>query len=589
MNNSTLVDTISEYDEDLYYEDHSEFENYDENDLYGDSEYDMTHREARISNLSHAAYYDDDDIENKNMNQKFSSAKLTIPQEFKFSLRKRTSENKTEDTLLQIQQKLFSECTFQPQINPLPTTVNKTRLKNLSKIPFFERAMMWKQKKEENAYNKAREQKQQEESDCSFHPRVNPMIPTNAYLGSTARDTPSARAKSGIHEKLYNDHLKRESKLKQQHEKLKQDRMKDTCTFKPQITKKSARAKPRYMQPKGLSQIQREQAKMDAEQHFSFKPKINKRKVKKTSGANVYLTQPAFERLYAASKQDTSTPRPQSARPRSTLNISVASEAGTPRQVKTRYNSTEKPVYGFGSSSKRPLSARSTPGKNPTENLTSFDDFWRRHQGREAKKQEKLKYIAASMESQHKPHLNRASLAMAKKRGRQSIYERAIAKEKEKKAKAKKIAEQDLKKCTFQPKINRVSKKMQGRTVEEMSQGDYQRAKLRTQERKLQLQKKDDEHSYKPQLNSYKKVQSCLRVNSSDTAAYLKRVQDMEEKRLQKLKEMQDNQKRREMENCTFKPQVHEAPEYISKIAASMALLKTQQSPRGTPSRVTWK
>ena len=120
---------------------------------------------------------------------------------------------------------------------------------------------------------------------------------------------------------------------------------------------------------------------------------------------------------------------------------------------------------------------------------------------------------------------------------------------------------------SFKPKINRASRELRGRSWHEMSYGDM------TRQGEAQLTVKRDVeyrntslYTYKPQLNAVPGVESRLKI-SSDPHNYLARVEHEQRRAQQEQSRTAQELREKELEECTFQPLIHEAPEFVKRIA----------------------
>ena len=141
--------------------------------------------------------------------------------------------------------------------------------------------------------------------------------------------------------------------------------------------------------------------------------------------------------------------------------------------------------------------------------------------------------------------------------------------------------------CTFAPQINGDARARRPRTVDELSAGDAQR---RSQAHAVLKQRAETQATesltFKPEINAVSGVQSRLKV-FSEPESYLARVRQhmaLKEKVTACVREAEEAL---ELQECTFHPQTHEAPAYVTRIAKSMQLAKAA---RPEPERVQeWK
>ena len=142
--------------------------------------------------------------------------------------------------------------------------------------------------------------------------------------------------------------------------------------------------------------------------------------------------------------------------------------------------------------------------------------------------------------------------------------------------------------CTFAPRITEAAHTRRGRTATEMSDGDRQRKEQAAERRRVAAElHAEGEHTFKPTINAVPGVQSRLKV-ASEPESYLARVQQhmrLKDKVTECVRAAEEAQLMRE---CTFHPETHEAPAYVTRIAKSMALAKAGREP-DAPERPGWR
>lgn len=76
----------------------------------------------------------------------------------------------------------------------------------------------------------------------------------------------------------------------------------------------------------------------------------------------------------------------------------------------------------------------------------------------------------------------------------------------------------------------------------------------------------------------------------SEPETYIARVQQEQMEHDRKMIQHQIEQEDAELEECTFQPEIHQAPGYVTRIARSMALSRSENTPRQPkkPER-TWR
>lgn len=134
---------------------------------------------------------------------------------------------------------------------------------------------------------------------------------------------------------------------------------------------------------------------------------------------------------------------------------------------------------------------------------------------------------------------------------------------------------------TFAPKINTKSGKLRSRSTYELSRGDQYRKEASMRLTKLQQEQQElDENTFKPQIFTQNYQKSGGGQNhkkpslAADPATYLNKHRDAqmekENLRVQELKKREEE----ETKECSFTPQTIDCPEYVKRIAKSMAIVR---------------
>lgn len=146
---------------------------------------------------------------------------------------------------------------------------------------------------------------------------------------------------------------------------------------------------------------------------------------------------------------------------------------------------------------------------------------------------------------------------------------------------------------TFKPSISKTASKLKGRSWAELSIGDAMRREaLQEAERQKALQKEFEETTFQPSISKMHGVSGKLRI-LDDADNYLKRVEvvilcSLFDNKMDKLSrelrtETEWSEKRnKEMQECSFRPEVHDAPDYIKRIART---IKSVKKPKVIPKR----
>ena len=127
--------------------------------------------------------------------------------------------------------------------------------------------------------------------------------------------------------------------------------------------------------------------------------------------------------------------------------------------------------------------------------------------------------------------------------------------------------------CTFKPRINDDAKARRPRSALEMSRGDS--LKRETTARLMKLKAEQDELAgltFKPDINATRS-EGRLRI-LSEPETYIQRLQKESKMFSDRQRRAVQEQEMKEFAECTFRPEVHEAPAYVKRIAHSMALTR---------------
>jgi hypothetical protein len=118
-----------------------------------------------------------------------------------------------------------------------------------------------------------------------------------------------------------------------------------------------------------------------------------------------------------------------------------------------------------------------------------------------------------------------------------------------------------------------------GRSVDELSYGDAMRRKAHLEALRLQAEQRELEGAtFQPQLFTSSlgdKVNGRLRI-LSDSDSYIDRLREERNLKQEKALVLARERERKELENCTFRPQIHDAPDYVKRIAKAVSLSRKQ-------------
>lgn len=144
--------------------------------------------------------------------------------------------------------------------------------------------------------------------------------------------------------------------------------------------------------------------------------------------------------------------------------------------------------------------------------------------------------------------------------------------------------------CTFRPAINPASKVLAPRTATQLSRGDQLRRETSLRMKRLALEAASLEGAtFAPQINERSKYTPGRLRLSTEPDTYLQRLAQEAAAAAEKARVQAAEAADEELANCTFAPEVHDAPEYVKRIARSMAMSRAMQPQDKQPSRPEWR
>ncbi|EFC48910.1 predicted protein [Naegleria gruberi] len=453
-----------------------------------------------------------------------TSSSLTKVREFNLQTEKRSRIINND-----IVKKEEKECTFRPKINSTSSSIVQCD-------KFHDRLVKWQEKKRKETERKREELLQEENTQCTFKPKVFSV---------------SSNTESDACIKLFNSATKLVEKKKHNIKKLEQEEMKE-CSFKPSISGDPS------VQSRYLDQSKKSTSTVEDEE-CTFQPNIRK----SIGGQNSsYLKSNPFERLSKVNRS----------RMEFDEKDSLLDELTDLESVDSSNQSSWQ--------SSRPSSAPSSRGGRAYQasveetSRKTFKDFIDRQQNTMKRKEQKINFIKSNMEHSHKPSINKTSIDLAKNRSKTPFEERVKNEINRKKLNERQQSALAEKNCTFQPQINKTSKQLPSRGVEELSKGDLNLKQKKIEQTKKVLERSEfKDVTFKPKTNNGTKAKSILKL-STEPETYIERITQYKERNEYKKKMMLLSKEQKELEECTFKPQIHDAPVYVKEIAKSMAFAR---------------
>lgn len=542
----------------------------------------------------------------------------------------------------------LDECTFRPKITPLPSqysnsTVAYRQIESLAasrgfegsaaSVPFNDRVSAWEKAKREELVKAAEERAKKELEECTFTPK----------LSATSREVAKARGGGNndqvdIHERLFresfvggnNGHsaiaarqfsgsasfaaqdaaLNESSTLRgrdsavravgmlstgrplypgiemsgtpvaamsgHQHAGLDSIEQKQLaeCTFQPKVnTVLDARpVRSRYRDPtptrgRGTSETPSADGRPppplpSGVAECTFMPQTNNVRPQTMPAAAVYVQVPIFERL---SKTQT------------------ASQREREREVQE----DQQRVLETQAALEAPIQ----PSLPSTARDPKLQEFLSRQEAAAAKKEADIEAQRQLNAPTLQPALCEKSLRIVRAKGSGRFLDRvvheSIAKEHDQMRTQAMLGNDP--ECTFAPAINPSSRAMRPRSVVDMSRGDALKRETAARLLRLKLEQEDLQGiTFKPAINERSRhTEGRLRI-LSEPESYVARVKAVQATQVDRIRRQMQQAEATELAECTFTPAVHSAPEYVSRIAQSMALARSVKQ-LAPPARPDWR
>ena len=220
-----------------------------------------------------------------------------------------------------------------------------------------------------------------------------------------------------------------------------------------------------------------------------------------------------------------------------------------------------------------------------------FKEFLGRQTQSQLKAQRGVEELARSTTPTFRPSLCRKSLELSERNSQGEFLDRVERDALRRAENEKNLSQHWEKNSTFTPQILPKSSKLRSRSVHELSEGDFVKLeqshgmlKHRTQ-RELMA-----ELTFTPKLSSRaKEARSYFSFaedsNVSVTDLY---VSSLERRKLQ-LEETEKQREQEQLSGCTFSPKTKRCPDYIKRIAKSMALVRAAKQAELEKSRIVEK
>jgi len=543
----------------------------------------------------------------------------------------------------------LDECTFRPKITPLPSqysnsTIAYRQIESLaasrggfdgssSSVPFNDRVSAWEKAKREELVKAAEERAKRELEECTFTPK----------LSATSREVAKARGGGNndqvdIHERLFresfvggnNGHSAiaarqfsgsasyaaqdaamnesatlrgRDSAVRavgmlsagrplypgieisgtpvaamsgHQHSGIDsiEQRQLAECTFQPKVnTVLDARpVRSRYRDPtptrgRGNSETPSTDGRHppplpSGVAECTFMPQTNNVRPQTMPAAAVYVQVPIFERL-------------------------AKTQTASQREREREVQEDQQRVLETQALLEAPIQ----PSLPSTSRDPKLQEFLSRQEAAAAKKEADIETQRQLNAPTLQPALCEKSLRIVRAKGSGRFLDRivheSIAKEHDQ-LRTQAMLGNDPE-CTFAPAINPSSRAMRPRSVVDMSRGDALKRETAARLLRLKLEQEDLQGiTFKPAINERSRhTEGRLRI-LSEPESYVARVKAVQATQVDRIRRQMQQAEATELAECTFTPAVHSAPEYVSRIAQSMALARSVKQ-LAAPARPDWR
>eukprot|EP00930_Biecheleria_cincta_P045076 TRINITY_DN31068_c0_g1_i2.p1 TRINITY_DN31068_c0_g1~~TRINITY_DN31068_c0_g1_i2.p1 ORF type:complete len:628 (-),score=118.13 TRINITY_DN31068_c0_g1_i2:72-1916(-) len=438
---------------------------------------------------------------------------------------------------------------------------------------FAQRNEVWDMQRSMRRQEMRRQQEAQELAECSFQPTPagSGAGRRSPAEGNTASRGLSPKSAAALAERLAQPSTSapRQSRRVQAWCEQREREEQGECTFKPNIsatrgscrqTAAQAKASPGRSPPP-------EESSREESVAASFAPRTNP-VPPGMRNARAYLQQEVFERLSRTPGHE----RPPS----------------TPEPTERRY------YYGGSGPSPSPLSRSSS---EPTVTAdSSLLRFLQRQNLCEEARQQRFEQLQAETAPRLRPELCERSVRLAER-----SKQRAAAGHTTQKSGAAARTQRpqtapaeggganatqqdgsgsspppprfaclsDEKESRFAPKITRLARQRERRSLSDLSLGDQRRREERAKRQREEHESKEaSRYSFKPEVNSYNNIGSRLRVLEEPDTLIERIARSREAKLSREAKETERILRQADAEN-TFHPQTKDAPELVRRMAES--------------------
>jgi hypothetical protein len=131
---------------------------------------------------------------------------------------------------------------------------------------------------------------------------------------------------------------------------------------------------------------------------------------------------------------------------------------------------------------------------------------------------------------------------------------------------------------------------MPARSAEELSRGDAIQKETRARLLRLRVeQERSEDATFAPTLKARSKMAEGRLKVTADPTGYIERIQREAAITSDRQRRAAKERDAKEEAECTFQPEVHDAPAYVKRIARSMALTRVVRPSPDVTGRPEWR
>lgn len=503
----------------------------------------------------------------------------------------------------EVRAQMFKDFTFKPAITKLPAKIYGHTPSNDRDTPFYERVTKWKKDRDAHLHKQKSDVEGDKVAECTFKPRLNRNSVKAVEEIRLDGDESDKNVVERLQKKGEMAQIHRSSQEQAEYERVRAEEKK-YCTFTPQLTrsnlKKFNNVKSKYLNysednefnrygnssyrsiSRGARSVTSEINSLPGDhpdrKHCTFTPNI-KGICSYMNSAKLYVSTGVVDRLT----------RPASA----SSNISIADGAISMNNNETSFGYSSSSYQQFNSSFRSQSvngQRRKYTDEEIRERKAKFQQFISRQAQIVRRKERKVEEIKRSTTPTFHPSFTRKSYELMDQMVTGEFLtrvERDLMKRDDNKV--REIIEINTEN-TFKPKINERSEKLRPRSLYELYRGDALKSMSYKRLMKTRAeQEEQNELTFRPEISELAKNKINKNTVRDPVVVWQQKLEQQKLKLEQKKLEEETNEKK----ECTFVPKYKKCPQYMKRIAMSMAAIretrKREQDGSHKANRPGWK